>query len=126
MNGWKTESTDITFRYCEINSSYNKEINLLGESLNTKASFNNCKFNISRYLLTLNYGSLSFEGCDFKFNDFNTDKDVVDLNSSGYGLEECPWYFDKCTFESKLAMNIYGDISDCEAYGDINLKNKSK
>lgn len=126
MDGWKAEDTDITFMDCKINSGYNKEINLLGEELNTKASFDNCKLNISRYLLTLNYGSLSFKDCDFKFNDLNEHKGVIDLNISGYGLTECPWYFDNCTFESDLPINIYGNIRNCETDGKINLKNESK
>ena len=93
IEGWKTEATNITYNDCNINSTYKKEKNLLGESLNAKVTFNNCKFNISRYLLTLNYGILNFNNCEFKFNDLNTSKSTVDLNQSGYGFKECPWYF---------------------------------
>lgn len=69
MDGGKTEKTEITYNRCNINSSYKKEINLLGQSTNTKVVFNDCKFNISPYTLALNYGTLSFNNCDFKFND---------------------------------------------------------
>lgn len=121
MEGWKTEATDIIFNDCKINTTYKEEKNLLGESLNTKATFNNCKFNISRYLLTLNYGTLNFNNCEFKFNDLNKGKAYVDFNQSGYGFEQCPWYFNNCLFESSLPINIYDNITDCKAKGDIKL-----
>lgn len=121
MEGWKTESTDMSFNDCNISSTYEEEKNLLGESLNTKATFNNCKFNISRYLLTLNYGTLNFNNCEFKFNDLNKSKEYVDFNQSGYGFEQCPWYFNNCLFESSLPINIYDNIIDCKIKGDIKL-----
>ena len=121
MNGWMTEATNITYNNCIINSSYEDEINLLGEGINTKATFNKCKFDISRYTIALNYGTLNFNSCEFKFNDLNKDKGAVELNRSGYGFEECPWNFNKCTFESSLPVNVYDNVKDCKVIGKINI-----
>lgn len=107
ISGWKTYQTKITYKNCTLSSIYTKYIPILG-NLNVVATFENCNFNISRYTLALNYGTLIFNKCNFIFNNLNTSKNVVDLNYSGYGYATCPWYFNNCYFETSLPVNIYG------------------
>lgn len=108
MNGWMINETKILYSNCSITSNYTQDIQLLGSSLKTNATFEKCKFNISRYTLALSYGSLTFNSCDFIFNSLNTNKNSIDLNSSGYGYQRCPWYFNNCYFHSTLPIIIYG------------------
>lgn len=108
INGWKTSSTDILYKNCNINSYYSTSINLLGSNLNTKATFESCVFNISRYTLALSYGTLTFNSCQFKFNELNQSISSVDLNKSGYGFVISPWYFNNCYFESTLPVRVNG------------------
>ena len=108
INGWKTAATNILYKNCNINSYYTNSINLLGSNINVKATFENCNFNISRYTLALSYGSLTFNSCQFKFNELNQNTTAIDLNKSGYGYVKCPWYFNNCYFESTLPLRING------------------
>lgn len=108
INGWKASGTDILYKNCTINSHYTTSINLLGSNLNTKATFESCVFNISRYTLALSYGTLTFNSCQFKFNELNQSISSVDLNKSGYGFVISPWYFNSCYFESSLPVRVNG------------------
>lgn len=108
IDGWKTEKTNITYLNCSINSNYRKNIQLLGQNLNTNVLFKNCNFNISRYTLALNYGNILFDRCIFNFNSLNNDSNAVDLNHSGYGFKNSPWSFNNCEFYSNLPIKIYG------------------
>ena len=121
MSGFKADTTVITYNNCTINSTYTKDTKLFG-SLKVIATFENCNFNISRYTLALNYGTLTFNACDFIFNDLNSDENTVGLNASGYGFVKCPWYFNDCRFESNLPVDIYGgNVVNCETVGNINI-----
>ena len=108
IDGWKAENTNIIYKNCNINSDYKKEIPLLGESLNANLVFEDCKFNISRYNLGLNYGSLVFNKSDFIINENNNSKNSIVFNKSGYGYEKCPWVFKDCSFKSTELVEIYG------------------
>ena len=111
----------ITYNRCTINSTYTKDTELFGH-LKVVATFENCNFNISRYTLALNYGTLTFNGCDFIFNNLNSDENTVGLNASGYGFVKCPWYFNDCRFESSLPVDIYGgNVINCETVGNIRI-----
>ena len=121
ISGWKTSQTKITYKNCTISSVYAKDVRILG-NLNVVATFENCSFNISRYTLALSYGTLTFNKCNFIFNNLNSSKNVVDLNYSGYGFIKCPWYFNDCHFETSLPINIYGgNVVNPTIIGDVKI-----
>lgn len=120
MDNWKPAGTNVTFRNCKFNSTYNVDTQLLGKSLNILATFENCNFNISRYKLALSYGTLTFNTCNFIFNNLNTDPNRVTLTESGYGYEKCPWYFNNCSFKTNYPVYLGGaNVINSTIYGDV-------
>ena len=122
IDGWKAANTTITYKNCDINSDYKKEVQILGNSLNANITFENCKFNLSRYALGLNYGKLKFDSCEFKIKEDKLNKDVLVFNKSGYGYINCPWEFNECLFESKYPLEIYGGkVNNANIIGNISI-----
>lgn len=101
-----------------IKTTYKKSTYLFNTILNMH--FNDCIFNISRYLVVPSNSrdnTINFNNCNLIFNDLNNDSTALQFDNSN-----STWSFNKCYLKSSLPIKIHSsNMIDSKYDGDITL-----